>query len=128
MESTTTVSVEGDATNLAAVPDERQVYVQGLRDLADFLESNPGVPVDDTDSLGPWFSSWTRNPKDTFVLAVEALDHATVEIDGSYVHAKRAFGPITYKMTAHANDICETREELTTVSVLPEALARREAK
>jgi hypothetical protein len=83
------------------------------------------VPVADNDSLGPWWGFAKDSTPERAIAVADALDGVVVQ-DRGYVKIGRAFGPITYQVTLYARDICEEREELTKVSVLPEALARRE--
>lgn len=111
-------------TPQAGALDERAVYVQALRDLASFLESHPDVPVDDTDSLGPWLTYERMTPARAVEIA-EALG-GTAKVDGAYVTISRPFGPISYKVTLAAKDVCEERTELATVRVLPAGLRDRE--
>lgn len=129
MDSTTNLTRSADVIDVdfPAKPadDERAIYVQGLRDLADFLESHADVPVDDADSLGPFLAYRSDMTPERAVDLADALDGVVVH-HGNYVKLCRAFGPITYRIMLSSSDVLEEREQVATVTVLPEALARRE--
>ena len=84
-------------------PAIRQAFITGLRDLADFLARHIAVPVprygcviylcaDSTDDHG-------CVQVDRFARHLGATTHDRIACSGHY-EATRAFGPITYQMTA----------------------------
>lgn len=93
----------------AAVPVElgdrftRQQIITGLRDLADFLEANPGVPVGE---YGETFLVFTPSTVDD-ASAVAMVDQTAALLDtrpwddrhsGGHYSAYKSFGPIAYKL------------------------------
>ena len=111
--------------------EARAAYIAGVRAVADFLEANPAVPIDDHDHLGPWLSAFSDGIGAGSAIEIAAAMDATVRHEttyGDYVYLERTFGPVTYRVTVNARDVCEEREELTKVSVLPDALRAREVK
>jgi hypothetical protein len=117
-----------DTATVPAAKDieERAAYVKGLRDLADFLETHTDVPVDKQDSLGPYLTYMAAMTPERAAAIADALDGVVLLDEHNYVRIERAFGPIIYRVTVSARDVCEEREELTKVHVLPEALKGRE--
>jgi hypothetical protein len=80
----------------------RHQVITGLRALADFLETNPGVPVPE---YGRDFDVFARQSDDTGSAAVvdqvAALLGASVQDDrpsGGHYFASRSFGRITYRI------------------------------
>jgi hypothetical protein len=112
-----------DPTTAAAPEDERTAYVQGLRDLADFLEQHADVPVADHVTVRHYFGF--NVTRDEYVAAVDALDGTCQIGDFGYVDATRKFGAVTYMLSGLASNICEQVEEIAKVTVLPDSLRRR---
>ena len=89
---------------------ERQALISGLRALADYLESNPGVPA-------PSYSDVLAFPPDGDCAGMRAGIDAIAErigvearetVSGHYV-ATRSFGPIEYRAVA----ICQHHHKRT---------------
>jgi len=89
---------------------ERAALISGFRALADYLESNPGVPT-------PSYSDVLTFPPDgdcaTMRAEIDAIAkrigvEARETVRGHYV-AARSFGPIQYRAVA----ICEQYQERT---------------
>lgn len=103
----------------------RQSFIDGLRELADFLEETPAAPtprsVWATHNFWPWASE--EESADRFAEAVLVLDRGA-SVDGHQVKAARMFGPVKLEISIDAKEICEqrsvtmTREEF----VLPTSL------
>ncbi|MCP9951687.1 hypothetical protein [Actinomadura madurae] len=78
----------------------RHQTIAGLRALADFLEANPALPVDE---YGEFYNVFTRDCDDSSAVAlvdqtaallgVEIIDRRSL---GGHYAAKRTFGRITY--------------------------------
>lgn len=104
---------------------QRQAFIDGLRELADFLEETPAAPtprsVWATHNFWPWASE--EESADRFAEAVLVLDRGA-SVDGHQVKAVRMFGPVKLEISIDAKEICEqrsvtmTREEF----VLPTSL------
>ncbi|MEV5824813.1 hypothetical protein AB0L25_04480 [Spirillospora sp. NPDC052242] len=94
-----------DITSSPIVPGDlfaRHQIITGLRALADFLEANPAVPVDE---YGEDFTVYTRQADDTSAAAmvdrVAALAGAEIEDRrdrGGHYTATRTFGRISYRI------------------------------
>jgi hypothetical protein len=86
-----------------AEPAERTALLQGLRTLADYLESNPGIPVTSHATVyafppdGACAEMRAEIDSIAALLAVEA--HETAD-DGSHYTAMRSFGPVEYRAVA----------------------------
>jgi len=89
---------------------ERQALISGLRELADYLESNPDVPT-------PGYSDVLAFPPGGDCAGMRAEIDAIAErigtkaretVRGHYV-ATRSFGPVEYRAVA----ICEHYQERT---------------
>lgn len=84
-----------------ASTNERAALIGGLRDLADYLESNPGVPA-------PIYSDVFTFPPDGDWAVMRAeidsiaarLGVAGRETGGGHYVATRSFGPIEYRAVA----------------------------
>ncbi|GAA3952673.1 hypothetical protein GCM10023085_38970 [Actinomadura viridis] len=83
-------------------PSVRRETIAGLRALADFLEANPSVPVNE---IGQVFMFFTRDCDDA--AAVALVDHVAELLDadvhdtrsrGGHYTASRSFGPISYRI------------------------------
>jgi hypothetical protein len=88
----------------------RQALIAGLRALADFLESNPGVPAPKhtTDVLVfPPSASDDEKKREIDVIA-SRIGSGTETSHGHYT-ASRRFGPVEYRAVAIPAD--ETRSE-----------------
>jgi hypothetical protein len=94
-----------------ADPDQRQELITGLRAIADFLESNPAVPVPTyTDLLVfPPFDSDAEQRQEIDMIA-SLIDSGT-ETSPYHRHyvTSRQFGPVKYRAVAIPSD--ETPEQ-----------------
>lgn len=94
-----------------AEPAERAALIQGFRALADYLESNPGVPATN-------YATVYAFPPGNACAAMRAeIDSIAVQLgvkaretaaDGSHYTAARSFGPVEYRAVAichHHHDI-----------------------
>lgn len=84
-----------------ADPTERTAFIDGLRSLAEYLESNPGVPA-------PGYSTVYAFPPDREWEGAHAeIDEIAVRLDvtahltgGGHYVASKLFGPIEYRAVA----------------------------
>ena len=83
-----------------STPIERAELIGGLRDLADFLESNPEVPAHaDTDMLTFPNGDWAEKTAEIDTIAARLGVTAYLAYGGHYV-AARHFGPVVYRVVA----------------------------
>lgn len=81
-------------------PDPRQAVIDGLRDLADFLEANPDVPVNGRHGIAYSAVVGSDDADRAEVDRVAALlDVKATDDQGHYI-ASRYFGPIQYRAVA----------------------------
>lgn len=86
-----------------AMSDERRSLIQGLRDLADFLESNPSAPT----PMAGRFDVFTYT-KEMFAKAAKAVGGKLTKQDYSAVMTlRKEFGPIQYDLNCDRELICE---------------------
>lgn len=97
-----------------ANPTQRQALISGLRELADFLESNPEVPApsDSTVFTFPPNVDWTGMRAEIDAIAASLGVTARLTGGGHYV-ASRSFGPVEYRAVAipPKNDSDNTESE-----------------
>jgi hypothetical protein len=78
-------------------PQHRKEYIDGLRQLADYLDANPGVPVP---GYGTTINLVASDAEDGGIAEIVSLSIELAapfaETDGVY-RTQRQFGPITYK-------------------------------
>lgn len=83
--------------------DQRAACIAGLRELADFLENNPDVPVGGTFSF-----QYSASVKRTHAEAVAEVDRVAALLGvgaghpcgSTYYQANKHFGPVTYHVVA----------------------------
>jgi hypothetical protein len=87
-------------------PERRKAFTAGLRQLADFIDANPRVPVPGTETEIVITASDAEEGGIAEILAL-SIELATsfAEHDGFYRTARK-FGPVTYK------GVCQTRAAL----------------
>lgn len=87
-------------------PEHRKAYIDGLRQLADYLDANPGVPVpaEGTEILLTASDAEEGGITEIFAMSVR-LAAPFAERDGFYRTARK-FGPVTYK------GVSQTRAQL----------------
>jgi len=84
-----------------ADPTERSAFIGGLRALADYLESSPGVPA-------PIYSDvFTFPPDGDWAVMRAGIDAIAARLDviaretvGGHYVATRSFGPVEYRAVA----------------------------
>ncbi|WP_242890129.1 hypothetical protein [Actinomadura litoris] len=86
---------------MTETPEKRAACIRGLRDLADFLESHPYLPMPVCVRVGPLVvgdDDQQRAAVDRIanVLGVEPVSNA----DDTHYEAERSFGPVAYEATA----------------------------
>ena len=87
---------------LSTDPAHRKEYTDGLRQLADYLDANPSVPVPAYGTTIMLMASDVENGGITEITALAAeLAAPFTEIDGVY-RTQRQFGPVTYKAVANS--------------------------
>jgi hypothetical protein len=83
-------------------PRQRAAYIGGLRQLADYLEDNPGVPVPPYGTTIALVASDVESGGITEIIAMSIeLAAPFAETDGVY-RTERKFGPVTYKAIANS--------------------------
>jgi hypothetical protein len=131
-DSTTTHPLGGLTPIEQAAADRRAAYVAGLRELAAVLEAHVEIPIDGSDTLGPFyhgrhlFADQEACDAERFLAAARALD-ATIQtekfVSDPVVDAVRNFGPIRYRVRVPAELVCEPVTVERTEHALPAALA-----
>lgn len=102
---TSETSPAGPDCQEIAFPDERSAFVQGLRDLADFIETHPDLPLPDPSStVSPYLGSSvpaTDEHRRAEVDRIASILGVTASETGHHHYiAVRHFGPIAYKAVA----------------------------
>ena len=81
----------------------RQAFITGLRDLADYLDQHPAVPVpkygDEIHLCARSTDDGGRAQVDHFATHMQAAIDNRLAYSGHY-EAVRSFGPVGYRMTA----------------------------
>ena len=89
--------------SFTTTPDARQVFITGLRDLADYLDRHPAVaiPAHGTEILLSAASADDCGcaQVDRFARQLGVPVENDLAFDGHY-RAARSFGPVGYRMTA----------------------------
>lgn len=91
--------------------DTRQEWIDGLSDLADFVESHPDFPL--PDRHGTRVYVWAQHDSDgegqlAFLgRCARVLGRATKEADEKYFTVARKFGPHVLAVCAHRDAVCE---------------------
>lgn len=81
---------------------ERQAFIAGLRELAEFLETSPDVPAPEygTDVLVfPPSVSYSDKKREVDVIA-SRIGSETMTSRGGHYSASRRFGPVGYRAVA----------------------------
>ena len=89
--------------------EDRQAFIQGLRELADFLETREAVPLPNG-----FFSRYTF-PTD-FAAAAKALGSFEKAPSKDFFGAERKFGPITLRVFTDRSAVC-TRKVVGTRTI-----------
>lgn len=84
--------------------ERRKVFIQGLRDFAEFLELNGNAPAP-YNITGNVFCV----TKAEFTEAARHLGHATKDANGEYFWLTKKFGPIAYEVNIARNEICKRK-------------------
>jgi hypothetical protein len=107
----------------------RKEYVQGLRDLADFLEAHPEVPRPLTKALGRRYDGLNLAkvmPPERFTSLVETLDARIVPSHTpGMISAIKNFGPVELYIQVPRALVAEERPVQAVELVLPDTLAAR---
>lgn len=83
-----------------ANPDERAELIRGFRGIADYLESNPQVPVPIYSTVHAFpVGTWAEMCADIDAIAAFLGVRPGVTIGGHYA-AERWFGPVEYRAVA----------------------------
>ncbi|WP_433463951.1 hypothetical protein [Spirillospora sp. CA-128828] len=90
--------------------DKRTAFVQGLRELAAFIEAHPDLPVPHSDSsVGPYLGNSTPDTdqqRRAEVDRIASILGVTTSGDSHY-KASRRFGPIAYTAVAISSAVME---------------------
>jgi hypothetical protein len=96
-----------------AHPVERAALIEGFRDLADYLESNPDVPttIDATVYAFPpkWDCAVMRAEIDAIAEMIGSQAREVAE--GRHYIVTRSFGPVEYRAVAICKDACHADGE-----------------
>ncbi|WP_225850928.1 hypothetical protein [Streptomyces sp. HPF1205] len=80
---------------------DREAFITGLRELADFLTANPAVLVPDHPAFTLIFDAADAAAREEGARhAATALGVPAEDIGGGYLDARRMFGPIAYDVIA----------------------------
>ncbi|MFC5744769.1 hypothetical protein [Actinomadura rugatobispora] len=116
---------------MTIIPDpKRAAYAQGLRDLADFLEAQPEVPLPSYPRVGPllWGDDEDKRAE---VERIASLLGVTPRKEASQHLASRYFGPVVYEVVAITAEEMERHRALHSyrdnVQPEPPALAEEPA-
>jgi hypothetical protein len=100
--------------------DNRAEFVAGLRELADYLESHPDLPVPfRSATVGPYLgypspeTDESRRAEVDRIAAVLGVDPEW-NYDSTHYTASRAFGPIAYQATAIGSEDMARHKAWTT--------------
>lgn len=93
-----------DSTDEAIARAERIAWLNGIRQMADFLEQHPDVPLP-SDHQPVYI--WGTDAKRQLAAAALALGDAEKEADASFFSLVRRFGPIVYTVKACRENVCE---------------------
>lgn len=86
-----------------SIEQRRSAFVAGLREFADLLEREPGLPVPSYD-----FRLSLYTFADRFTDAVHALGgHREKTADDHFFNVERRFGPIIVEVYTGRDDVCE---------------------
>lgn len=86
--------------------DKRAEYIEGLRDVADFLAAHPTLPLPET----PTLSIYHFNETETISLArkiARQLGSFEKEESSGYLVLRKSFGPVALRFVLARRDICE---------------------
>src|SRR5207249_1104216 len=82
----------------------REKYIQGLRDIADFFESRPDLPIPD---CGEDFHIWEKSLTTARERGLQMSPCEKKYIGDSYFELLRQFGPHTVRCVWDRDDVCE---------------------
>lgn len=94
--------------------DTHAEFVAGLRELADFYESRPDMPLPYTGTTAP-LNIWTfgnlggdeRDPKAALGQIARFMGRAEKVTDDRFFFVSRSFGPIRLEAGAYREEVCE---------------------
>ena len=88
--------------------EERQAWIQGLRDIADLIEGTPEIPLPCEANFDVWFYGEDAAAQMATVrrLIGGRFDKETTG-DGSYLWLRRHFGPHTLDLSTPRETVCE---------------------
>jgi antitoxin component HigA of HigAB toxin-antitoxin module len=113
----------------------RETYTQGLREIADFLDAHPEVPLPYLSSFqtGNWENTLDiylvseKGQKEKLAAIARAMGHADKVMDGDKMRVFRRFAGITLIAQASRDQVCERvvigTREIEVEEKDPEALA-----
>src|SRR4051812_4960505 len=82
--------------------EEREAFIQGLRQFADFLERTPAAPLP-TRTMNAYVES-----KEALVAVAKSGSFEKAVLDYWFMLRKR-FGPISYELNIEREKVCERR-------------------
>lgn len=91
---------KGTRTTMTSIPDQRAAYVAGLRDLAIFIENNPGLPLPTRTTTSPYIGGTDEEERTQVNRIADILGVTPATEFGRHYVAKREFGPVAYQAVA----------------------------
>lgn len=76
-------------------------YANGLRELADWIEAHPDIPLPPT-----YFNNYSMDTKEDAAKCLKALKPCRKEYSGEMFSLSREFGVIKLKFTFYRNAVC----------------------
>ena len=88
---------------------DRQDFINGLRQLADYLEARPALPVPDDLPVQGWVFSWDDDAREELAAAARAMGKAEKQVsDFAFTLRGPQFaGGIYYYVGASRHTVCE---------------------
>ena len=86
--------------------EARADFVKGLRDLADFIEQTGVVTPYATESYPKAINAMVDGKEDLAEFA-RVAGYVEKDYSGSFATLRKQFGPISYEVFTHRNNVCE---------------------
>lgn len=85
-------------------PEKREAWVEGLRQLADFVEAHPEMPLP---MSGATLYLWGADAKTELAALVRILGNVEKEASESFFGVTRRFGPHALSVKASRENVCQ---------------------
>jgi len=93
--------------------EERRQFCQGLHALANWLATNPHVPLPDTERLEAQVFHYEDAEEKTFAdfkAVVQAAARSETKVDDNYYRVVVPFGEVSYEAWAPRSNVCTPRQ------------------